>query len=185
MDPDTWHCLIHVSGETDFPLVDITPQNILVSSVLPACFSAVGVSGIMWCTRACTRAPSLACHWINEFLCVSTPCPCSSEWAVHVFVLRIYRKVNSCLCWNEVRCPGKTNTQELKSRNEGHVHGAADFCITEAPLQLRYGITACIDKIFVVLTSLLGLPRRARQKCLFSTAVRSLETNDQDRRFYL
>lgn len=131
MDPDTWHCLIHVSRETDLPLVDFTPQNILVSSVLPACFSAIGVSGIMWHTRAGTRAASFACHWINESLCVSTLCPCSSEWAVHVFVLRIYRKVNSCLCWNEVRCPGKTNTQELKSRNAR----SCRFCITEAPLQ--------------------------------------------------
>lgn len=53
---------------------------------------------------------------------------------MHVFVLRTYRKVNTCLCWNEVRCPGKTNMQELKSCNEGHMHGAADY----AELRLHY-----------------------------------------------
>lgn len=65
-------------------------------------------------------------HWINEFLCVSTLCPCSREGAVHIFVLRTYRKVNTCLCWNEVRCPGNTNMQELKGCSEGNMHGAAD-----------------------------------------------------------
>lgn len=41
-----------------------------------------------------------------------------------------------------------------------------------------------MDKMFGVLTCLLGFISYALQKCLFSITIRSLETNSQDGRFY-
>lgn len=100
-------------------------------------FPAIGVCRIKWHVRvrAGTRAPSLACHWINESLCVSILCPCSSERAVHMFVLRIYRKVSTSPCWNEVGCPEKTNIHELNSCDELQAWSCRCCRIEEAPQQ--------------------------------------------------